>query len=443
MNPTPNLQQARDRLENITTSITNFATSRGAFRTQVLERIAEINRMIPEIRSRIEALKGQAQEAERLRGENDRLTREKGELETRVQTLTNENDRLQAQIQTKDEEIATLTGELNELKVSLNELQGRVAELEANLADSIQANEVLQRQLQASREEVANIKQNIQQLTTDLAKCIEEKAAVENTNRTILAELQQKTAELEEANQLLNTKQQELNNLIQEIQATATAVAQVLAANREIDDPGMTRQLDALRQQFIGLMEQLGMDISRFGRREAAAVSEIVSRRTFSGIDISKEDFVRQMTQIESNQAKKNQIIDFLREKENFSARNLLDLFERKQYNLIFEILDEFELDQIVSYLQQPRTRGGRLKKHKRKTQKKQYKHKYMKGGWVYKGDARLDSESTLISESRSGSKSKSGSKTKSKSGNKRKSVRKLKNKGHGLITRKRKRNRK
>jgi hypothetical protein len=187
-------------------------------------------------------------------------------------------------------------------------------------------------------------------------------------------------------------------------------------------------------------MEQLGIDTSRFGRREAAASAEIGSRRTLSGIDISKEDFVRQMTQIESNQAIKNQIIYLLRSEDQRVGRDtLFKLFNANQFGGLFENLEDLALDQIVSYLPPLRsTRGGRIKK--RKTQKKQYKHKYMKGGWVYKGDPRLDSESTVISESRSKSGSKTRSKSKSKSGNKRKSIRKLKNK---VLTRKRNRNRK
>jgi hypothetical protein len=276
-------------------------------------------------------------------------------------------------------------------------------------------------------------------------------------------------------------------------------VAQVLAANPQTDDPEMTAELNALRGQFIGLMEQLGIDTSRFGRREAAAVPlpqpqiipqiipqgqpqiipqgqpQIIpqgqppippvtkeeKRTIFSNLRDSKFRVPLQnqlpitFAELKKNPELRQRLIDLLNISQNFyddSGNVTYNMNQITRDNLTESEYANFRglYGAYLNYwglnTQGPptRTRGGRLKKRKtQKRQKKQYKHKYMKGGWVYKGDPRLDSESTVISESRSKSGSKSRSKSKSKSGNKRKSVRKLKNKGHGLITRKRKRNRK
>jgi predicted nuclease with TOPRIM domain len=477
------MDQAQASLNTIRTSIEQFATSRGAFKAQVLQRIAEINAMIPEIIARIKVLKEQVREVDDLKRANERLTREKNELVTQVENLTAENKRLQGQIEVLNQQIEALNQQLSRLQATLNELQTRVDQLQQEVNYSRQANAELQRQLDESKQELANIRQKIDQLTNQLIQCNQEKEKIEITNRTILAELEDKTAQLTQANQLLNTKQQELNNLIQEIQATAAAVAKVLAENQEIDDPEMTRQLDALRGQFIELMNQLEMNTDRFGQPpippqgqppippqgqppipqgqppipqgqppiQPITIDE--KRQIFNKLSNSQfpvplpNQLPNTFAELKKKPQLRQRLIDLLNISQNFYDDSGNITYNMNQ--ITRDNLTEFEYTNFrglygdyLNYwgLNPPGTRGGgKLKK--RKTQKKQYKHKYMKGGWVYKGDPRLDSESTVISESRSRSGSKTRSKSKSKSVNKRKSIRKLKNKG--LITRKRNRNRK
>lgn len=449
------IEDARTKLNNIRSSINTFATSRDTFKAQLLQRIGEINAMIPQIREKIEALKKQGQEVQRLRALNEQLTREKTDLQNQVQTLRGENESLRGQIQEKERLIQNLTTERDQLLADKQALESQIANLRQELADTRQVNASLQRQLDECKRELESIKPRLEQLTNELAQCNEEKNALIAERDALRGQLETVNRALQEAIAQKETIQQQLNALIADVMETASSVEQFIAANPQTDDPEMTRQLDELRNQLIELMRQLEMDTSR---RELPpfppefqgppVLTEDEKRKRFKLVPNKNIPLPANLPQIfsdlnrtldmKSNLIKLMQISETYKDEYGNSVRMPQITREELSDNEYKFFKDNYKL-YLKYWNLNPATFGGRLKKRKTlKKQKKQYKHKYMKGGWVYKGDSRLDSESTVISESRSKSGSKTKSRSISKSGNKRKSIRKIKNKG--TLTRKRNR---
>lgn len=456
--------EAQNRLENIRTSITEFAQNRGAFKTQVLEKIRDINEKINQITGKIQELQGSAQEVQRLRQQNEVLTGERDAFKNNVDRLTEENTGLKGEIQTKNTEIQRLTAERDQLLNVKQGLETQISNLTQEIVSSRAENAELKRQLDELNIKLENISSRIQELERLLEEREREKTALEAELVRLRGDLDKANADLTQANTQIQNIQENLALLIQDIKLTFDTVNAAIASIQQTDDPEIIGKLTELQNQVNELIQQLGLaPIQNQPQNQpqqsqrAPSFTEEEKKQMFSRPLPFKVPFPEEIPntfdELKANSNLRQRLINLM---------NISRTYIDNQYqppNNVFtmpDISNEYLTESsygafkslykaYLQYWSLTPTRGGRsrpLKKQKRKTLKKQKKYTYMKGGWVYKGDLQLDSESTVISESRSGSRSKS--KSKSKSGNKRKSlrksVRKFKNKG---LTRKRNRNRK
>lgn len=369
------LQEMKGKMSSIGPKIRSFLDQRRASSEKMKSMLNEVNTILDGL---------DFKEIKQNRDKVAQLTKQLEEANKRIEQLDSENANLRESLNAAENKIAQLQNEINRLneehRIQIERLnQEHAEEIKRLNEEHAAAINDLNQQIQTLQQELAELKVQLVNLTN---------------------ERDQIEASVRELNDLLNEQLDLIEGYLREIEMDAE--------NENLLTTILTK-LNAIRMELN--------KPSNPNMPPPPPPSQNI-RVDSNGRSNTESNFITQMQQIIQDprlRPKMNSIMSKLRQ------INLNNLFtnNRQQLSQLFRNLKDEDYNYIMKIVNQ--MDGGRRSRKYKKRSKRHYKRRSLKGGWVYKADPRLDSESSVITE-----KSSSSSSTSTK-GSKRKSVRRLK----------------
>ena len=377
------LQEMKGKMSSLGPKIRSFLDQRRASSEKIKSMLNEVNTILDGL---------DFKEIKQNRDKVAQLTKQLEEANKRIEQLNNENANLRESLNAAENKIAALQNEINRLneehRVQIEKLnQEHAEEIKRLNEEHAAAINTLNQQIQELQQEVAELKGQIVNLTN---------------------ERDQIEASIRELNDMLNEQLDLIEGYLREIQMDAenenlltTILTKLNAIRMELNQPSNANMPPPPPQQQ-----------SKRDKNYDAYKSQL---QKITPIPKSLPN-----TFEEWNPDEKSKIKELL---------GIVPYFKDSygQIHYLNSYMNEDDYESFKMYFPQYLnfwgliTRGGRKSRKSKKRSKKHYKRRSLKGGWIYKADPRLDSESSVITETSSTSTSSS---TK---GSKRKSVRRMK----------------